>query len=622
MTQTTNGHDGSGNEHDPNADGPDSTGYTWARRSDLAPPAPAPASSESDTRNQAPASRTQDIPATEDLSGPGGDSSGSQGGSTALRTGYPSGENTGFWTQPGGSSAQPQPGQSGQPSQLNQPQPAPGQPQPNQGGQPQYGAQPGQSHYGQQPTQQGQPNQPGQYPYGPPQSPYASQPGQLQNPYARPGAPAPLHQPVGAGAPGLATPGTSTTMPIPGHHEQPPGQGGNGQPPRPAGRERRGPGWAGVAAMGVGAAVLASLLTVGVLKATDDDSVTSTGSPITNSQGEVKGPVTSSSDTSADWGAVAQAVEPSVVAVAVRTQQGEGEGSGVILDKDGRIVTNNHVVTGADEGATVNVTLSDGRTYAAKVVGTDPTTDLAVIQITDPPENITPATLGTSESAQVGDQVMAVGNPLGLAGTVTTGIISALDRPVSTSGEAETPGAASDPVVTNAIQTDAAVNPGNSGGALVDSQGRVIGIPSSIASLGSSSAFGQSGQSGSIGLGFAIPIDEVKDVTAQLIKSGSVNHSWLGVEVSTQDSAVKVDGAERSAALISTVVNGGPAAKAGIKPGDAVIAVDGEAVNGGDSLIGQLRQRTVGTQVKLSVVRGGSAQEVTVTLGTRPTSDS
>jgi putative serine protease PepD len=209
---------------------------------------------------------------------------------------------------------------------------------------------------------------------------------------------------------------------------------------------------------------------------------------------------------------------------------------------------------------------------------------------------------------------MAVGNPLGLAGTVTTGIISALDRPTTTSGESAGPGGAGgETVVTNAIQTDAAVNPGNSGGALVDAQGRVIGIPSSIASLGSS-AVGSS-QSGSIGLGFAIPIDEVKDVTSQLVKDGSVTHAWLGV--GPRDGTAKVDGAGREAAVLGDVVSGSPAEKAGLKAGDAVIAVDSDPVNSATSLVGQLRERRPGDVVTLSVVRDGKAQDIKVTLGTR-----
>ncbi len=427
-------------------------------------------------------------------------------------------------------------------------------------------------------------------------------------------------------APGQPTSyGSTTTMPLPGQApaQTASGSGSFGGPPAPPRREPRRPGWGGVVAMGAGAAVLASLLTAGVLKATDDDTVTSSGTAATSqsSSPQAKAPVSSSSTSNPNWNAVASAVEPSVVAVTVSTQQGEGAGSGVILDKEGRIATNNHVVTGAGSNATVKVTLNDGRTYDASVVGTDSATDLAVIKISNPPSDLTPATLGNSQAAKVGDPVMAVGNPLELAGTVTTGIISALDRPVTTSAsESSNPlsgGSTSEPVITDAIQTDAAVNPGNSGGALVDAQGRVIGIPSSIASLDSSSMFGQSSQSGSIGLGFAIPIDEVKDVSSQLIKSGTVKHSYLGV-ILGQDGTVTVGGASRNAAQIKAVTSGAPAAKAGLKGGDAIIAVDGEFVNGQSSLVGQLRQRSPGTAVKLTVIRNGRSQDITVTLGTKP----
>jgi putative serine protease PepD len=243
-----------------------------------------------------------------------------------------------------------------------------------------------------------------------------------------------------------------------------------------------------------------------------------------------------------------------------------------------------------------------------------------VIKLSNPPSDLTPAVLGSSSTVGVGDPVMAVGNPLGLAGTVTTGIVSATDRPTTTQAESTDPNATGggDPVVTNAIQTDAAVNPGNSGGALVDDQGRVIGIPSSIASLGSSQSFGgqSASQSGSIGLGFAIPVDEVKDVTSQLIKGGTVAHSYLGV--TPEDGTVKFNGASRDAAIIKTVQSGTPAQKAGLKVGDAVIAVDGDTVNSDLSLVGQLRERPVNTQVTLTVIRDGKSMQIKVTLGTRP----
>src|SRR5699024_2434192 len=200
--------------------------------------------------------------------------------------------------------------------------------------------------------------------------------------------------------------------------------------------------------------------------------------------------VASSADGSPDWESVASTVRPSVVAIDVTTQRGAAEGSGVILDAgDAYILTNNHVVDGAQQ---IAVALYDGRMFEAKVVGTDPATDLAVLQLTDPPDDLQAATLGTSDDLDVGQSVMAVGNPLGLSSTVTTGIISALDRPVAATDQFSR-----EQVVTNAIQIDAAINPGNSGGPVFDASGHVIGITSSIASTGQNS--------GSIGLGFAIP---------------------------------------------------------------------------------------------------------------------
>jgi putative serine protease PepD len=399
------------------------------------------------------------------------------------------------------------------------------------------------------------------------------------------------------------------------------GSGYGGEPPEPpvtGRRQPRRPGWGGVLAVGIGAAALSSLLTAGLVLQTQDPTTT-TAAPTSNTS-TVKAPVTSSSTSSPDWGAVSKAVMPSVVAVKVTGQSGSGEGSGVILDKTGRIVTNNHVVSGVGSGASVQVVLSDGRNYKATVLGTDPSTDLAVIQVTDPPSDLTPAVLGESSAVAVGDPVMAVGNPLGLAGTVTTGIVSATDRPAVTQAESSDPtSSGGETVVTNSIQTDAAVNPGNSGGALVDAQGRVIGIPSSIASLSTGSSLGgQSSQSGSIGLGFAIPVDEVKDVTSQLIKGGTVSHAWLGV--GPDDGTATSDGATRDAAVLKQILSGGPAEKAGLKVGDAVIAVDGDPVNSSLSLVGQLRERQTGTAVTLTVVRDGKTLNVKVTLGTKPAS--
>jgi putative serine protease PepD len=360
------------------------------------------------------------------------------------------------------------------------------------------------------------------------------------------------------------------------------------------------------------AAVVAAGTTAGVM-ATDNDTPAppaASSSSSTESGSSGPGPVVQAAGQPVDWTAVAQAVEPSVVAIQVRSQFGGAEGSGVILDDSGHVLTNNHVAAGGENGR-LSVTLSDGRTYDASIVGTDPSTDLAVLQMKGATD-LTPATLGDSDAVKVGAPVMAVGNPLGLAGTVTTGIVSALDRPVTTtSQEGGGPTSASGPVVTNAIQTDAAVNPGNSGGALVDSSGKVIGIPSSIASLGST--FG--GQSGSIGLGFSIPINEAKSIADQLIANGKAEHPLLGVTL--KDGTVKDGNATRSAAVIVEVSNGTPAASAGLRSGDAIIKVDDELVNGSESLVAQIRERNVGSRVALTIVRNGEQQTVQVTLASR-----
>ena len=324
-----------------------------------------------------------------------------------------------------------------------------------------------------------------------------------------------------------------------------------------------------------------------------------------------------------NWSATAAAVSPSVVSITVKSQQGGAQGSGVIIDGKGRIVTNNHVVTGAGGQSQLSVTLTDGRTYSASVVGTDPSTDLAVIQMQNAPSNLVPIRTGNADTLKVGDPVMAVGNPLGLAGTVTTGIVSALNRPVTTSQE-ESPSQdpfgqnqqQGEPVVTNAIQTSAAINPGNSGGALVNASGQLVGINSSIASVGSSDT---GGQSGNIGIGFAIPVNEVTSIADQLVADGKAEHAYLGV--STQDDSVKDGSAARAAASVTAVVGGTPAAKAGLQRGDAIIAVDGEPVDSGLSLVAQVRERGVGDKAKLTIVRDGQRQDIQVTLASKPSSD-
>ena len=313
------------------------------------------------------------------------------------------------------------------------------------------------------------------------------------------------------------------------------------------------------------------------------------------------------------WVAVAAEAGPSVVSIAVVGQQGTGEGSGVVIDDDGHVLTNNHVIAGAAAGTQVQVALTDARVFAAELVGADPATDLAVLRMTDAPAELAPLPFGDSESVAVGQPVMALGNPLGLSHTVTVGIVSALDRPVTTQSSGTSTAEPLTPVVTNAIQTDAAVNPGNSGGALVDSAGRLVGINSSIATLGAS----EGGQGGSIGLGFAIPTSQAQWVAEELIRSGAIEHAYLGV--TPEDVVIEMDGVRREAAGITDVVAGTPAAEGGLLPGEAIVEVEGEVIASAQSLIAQIREREPGSRVELTVVdSGGSPRAVTVEFGTRP----
>jgi len=301
---------------------------------------------------------------------------------------------------------------------------------------------------------------------------------------------------------------------------------------------------------------------------------------------------------------VAAKVQPSVVMIKGST----GEGSGVVLSEDGLILTNNHVVVGAGQGGGMTVKFNDGKTAKATVVGTDPATDLAVIRA-DGVSGLTKAALGDSDGLKVGDSVLALGSPLGLAGSVTMGIVSALDRTLTVGGEqqqqvppgwGEQRGQASEvTTIGGAIQTDAAINPGNSGGALVNASGELVGINTAIATNG--------GSSGSIGVGFAIPINTAKQVSDQLISSGKVSHAFLGVSVT--DATGDVPGA-----LIRQVTAGSPAAKAGLQQGDLITKIGGKAVDAGDTVVGQVRGFKPGQQVQISYMRDGKESVVTVTL--------
>lgn len=301
---------------------------------------------------------------------------------------------------------------------------------------------------------------------------------------------------------------------------------------------------------------------------------------------------------------VAAKVLPSVVSIQVKTASSGADGSGSIISNDGLIVTNNHVVAGAEDGvAQIAVQLNDGRVLKAKLVAADPTTDVAVIKAVGATD-LTPIKFGDSNKLNVGQDVVAIGSPLGLSSTVTTGIVSAKNRPVQAGGEKG--GEAS---LIDAIQTDAAINPGNSGGALVNMAGELVGIPSVIATLGG----GGGQQSGSIGLGFAIPINQAQDIAKQLIDKKKVEHPAIGAQVNTSPNS------PNQGAQIVRVNEGSPAAKAGLKDGDIVIKVDDRLVEGGVGLIAAIRSHRVGDTVTLTVLPKGSGDEekIEVTLGSR-----
>ena len=326
--------------------------------------------------------------------------------------------------------------------------------------------------------------------------------------------------------------------------------------------------------------------------------------PTSSSLSDVKsntsgsGSAKAKSGTAVDWTAVAKEVSDSVVAIDVATSDGEAKGSGVVISDKGYIATNNHVISGAQQ---IQVTLASGAVYSAKVVGTDTTTDLAVIKLDNPPSDLKVAEFADSDNLAVGEAVMAIGNPLGYDDTVTTGIVSALNRPVTVTDDDN------NAIVTNAVQIDAAINPGNSGGPTFNAAGQVIGINSSIASTASSS-----GTAGSIGIGFAIPSNLVKRVANEIIDNGSVKHVALGITI--KSSSVEADGVTRGCAQVQAVTDGGPASKAGVKAGDSIVAFNGKAVNNNYSLLGYVRASAMGDKVKLTVVRGGNTMDLEVTL--------
>jgi putative serine protease PepD len=359
-------------------------------------------------------------------------------------------------------------------------------------------------------------------------------------------------------------------------------------------------------------------------------------SSVSTTSQSVQGITINDSDEINQITAVAAKASPSVVTISVSGAQSGGSGSGVIVSRDGYVLTNNHVVTldGATESADITLQDNDGNIYSAEIVGTDPTVDLAVLKI-DSTEEFTPIEWADSSKLNVGDLTIAMGAPLGLAGTVTTGIVSALNRSIqiassavednggTDSGQGQDPfdffnfdlgqeapsqSRASSSISIPVIQTDAAINPGNSGGALLDAQGRLIGINVAIASAGSASA-----AAGSIGVGFALPSNLALRVSEELIENQTASHGLLGAQVS--DAAAK-SGSTTVGAYIEEVVSGGAAQKAGVKAGDIVTQFNGVRITDANDLTAQVRTAAGGSDATMVINRDGKTQTIKVTLGT------
>ena len=453
---------------------------------------------------------------------------------------------------------------------------------PNIPPQPQYGA------YGQAPQQPQRPRNPF---FG---NPYVggNQQNDQQNAQSNNGNP--FMKPTTQG--GANVPPAGSNNPNNGNPFGAPQQNGAAAKPKSAS------GVTGHVMTGVVAALVSAALCLGVGYAaiTNGWVTVPTSSSLTSVKSNTSGSgsAKAKSGEAADWSAVAKEVSDSVVSIDVATSDGSAKGSGAIISDKGYIVTNNHVISGAKQ---IQVTLANGTIYSAQIVGTDTTTDLAVIKLDNPPSNLKAAEFADSDNLAVGESVMAIGNPLGYDDTATVGIVSALNRPVTVSDDNN------NDIVTNAVQIDAAVNPGNSGGPTFNAAGQVIGINSSIASTTTSS-----GTAGSIGIGFAIPSNLVKRVANEIIDNGTVQHVALGVTI--KSSTVEADGVTRGCTQVQSVVDNSPAAKAGVKAGDSIVAFNGKAVNNNYSLLGYVRASAMNDKVTLTVVRDGNTMELDVTL--------
>jgi len=438
-------------------------------------------------------------------------------------------------------------------------------------------------------------------PYVPPTAPQESQPTgasggwPFSEPRAQDDAPTgdvPTQAPTTDHEPTVAMSEPTVAFGGPGGPQGP----GNGPAPvAPQPRRKRRAGRLVAAATGV--VLLAGASAAGgaaIYAAMEDDG------PVTTSTGTTLDKPVSSSQTTSDVMAAAEAVLPATVKINVTGGGESGTGTGVVISENGTILTNNHVIEAAADGGSITVSFNDGTNAKARIVGRDVATDVAVIQAEDV-DDLPTATLGNSKDVKVGQTVVAIGSPFGLESTVTTGIVSALNRPVS---PGDGSGSGGTTTTFPAIQTDAAINPGNSGGPLVDIQGNVIGINSAINTGGNGN--------GSVGLGFAIPINLVNSVASQILDGKTVEHAQIGVQVSnaTSEDQVTTTGAE-----ISEVTAGSPGEKAGLRAGDIVTKVDGNPISSNGALVATVRGYRPGDTIDLTVLRDGKTRNISVKLG-------
>ncbi|WP_322767667.1 S1C family serine protease [Frankia sp. Cr1] len=399
------------------------------------------------------------------------------------------------------------------------------------------------------------------------------------------------------------------TPPPSGPYYGPPQTVGQPAPPPPPRRRR-------LAAAAIALALVCAGVGggVGALVAGGND-----GTTVVSSAGLQRGTSTAGTSPAASGtvSAAAQTILPSVVTIAATSRNQASTGSGVIIRQDGYILTNNHVVTDAAQGGSLKVTTQDGKDFTAKIVGTDPTSDLAVVKIDA--TGLKAATFGDSDALSVGELVVAVGSPLGLSGTVTSGIVSAMHRPVRT-GDTNVQDSNA---VLDAIQTDAPINPGNSGGPLVNSKGELIGINSAIATVGSSSGgFGsqQEQQAGNIGVGFAIPSNYAQSIAGELISKGAAVHPYLGVNASTAGASQTDPNGDGSGATIQNLVGNGPAQQAGLQDGDVITKLGDRRITSVDGLIAAVRSQPIGSKVTITYTRGGQPHTAEVILTQQPPS--